>query len=210
MAADEILAVLKDDTLQGANKKKACEGLLNTMQEERMAELVQIGNKITDFYIEDQAGAAGEGIDENLGVSVVFDEEEEEEEDGDVDELRDEDDDEDEGIGDEDIKKSAIGLKDDDEDMPEENQKADYIDPLTLDAYWLQRQMKDKCGVGDDNDAVKMAAEVLAMLQESDEREMENRLVILLDYDKFDFIKQLLANRHAIVYCTQLGQAQTE
>jgi len=81
----------------------------------------------------------------------------------------------DDGIGDEDIKKSAIGLKDDDEDMPEENQNADYIDPLTLDAYWLQRQMKEKCGVEDDNDAVKMAAEVLGMLQESDEREMENR-----------------------------------
>ena len=209
-AADEILAVLKDDTLQGPHKKKACEGLLNTMQEERMAELVQIGNRITDFYIEEDTGAAGEAMDENLGVSVVFDEEEEEEEDGDVDELRDEDEDDEDGIGDEDIKKSAIGLKDDDEDMPEENQNADYLDPLNLDAYWLQRQMKEKCGVEDDNDAVKMAAEVLTMLQESDEREMENRLVILLDYDKFDFIKQLLANRFAVVYCTQLGQAQTD
>lgn len=209
-AADEILAVLKDDTLQGPAKQKACEALLNAITTEKMAELVQIGNRITDFYIEEETGAAGEAMDENLGVSVVFDEEEEEEEDGDVDELRDEDDDEDDGIGDEDIKKSAIGLKDDDEDMPEENQNADYIDPLNLDAYWLQRQMKEKCGVDDDNDAVKMAAEVLVMLQESDEREMENRLVILLDYDKFDFIKQLLANRHAVVYCTQLGQAQTD
>ena len=54
-AADEILAVLKDDTLQGPAKKKACEGLISTMQEERMA------------------------MDENLGVSVVFDEDEEEE-----------------------------------------------------------------------------------------------------------------------------------
>ena len=78
-AADEILAVLKDDTLQGPAKKKACEGLISTMQEERMAELVQIGNKITDFYIEDDSGAAGEAMDENLGVSVVFDEDEEEE-----------------------------------------------------------------------------------------------------------------------------------
>ena len=93
-AADEILAVLKDDTLQGPAKQKACEALLNAMTTERMHELVQIGNRITDFYIEDDSGAAGEAMDENLGVSVVFDEEEEEEEDGDVDELRDEDDDE--------------------------------------------------------------------------------------------------------------------
>ena len=211
-AADEILAVLKDDTLQGPNKKKACEGLLNAIGDDSMAQLTQIGNKITDFYIEDDTDDkdnARTGIDENLGVSVVFDEEDEEEDD-DVDELRDEDEDEDEGIGDEEIKKTIIGLKDDDDDMPEEKQNDNYIDPLDLDAYWLQRQMKEKCGVEDNNDAVKMATEVLGMLQEADEREIENRLVILLDYDKFDFIKQLLANRHAVVFCTQLGQAQTD
>ena len=50
-AADEILAVLKDDTLQGPNKKKACEGLLNAIGDDSMAQLTQIGNKITDFYI---------------------------------------------------------------------------------------------------------------------------------------------------------------
>ena len=41
-------------------------------------------------------------------------------------------------------------------------------------------------------------------------RQVENRLVVLLDYDKFEFIKLLLANRHTVVYCTLLGQAQDE
>jgi hypothetical protein len=50
--------------------------------------------------------------------------------------------------------------------------------------------------------------QVLEMMQSEDEREIENRLVILLDYEKFDFIKVLLANRFAVVYCTLLGQAQ--
>ncbi|EKX54104.1 hypothetical protein GUITHDRAFT_160810 [Guillardia theta CCMP2712] len=145
-AADEVLAVLKDDSLQGPNKKKACESLLNSMTDERFSELFQIGSRITDFYLDDE----------------------------------------------------------------EENQKDDYIDPLSLDAYWLQRQMKEKCGIDDDNDAVKMAKEVLSIMQEADEREIENRLVILLDYDKFDFIKMLLANRHTVVFCTLLGQAQDE
>eukprot|EP00286_Rhodomonas_abbreviata_P019844 CAMPEP_0181311614 /NCGR_PEP_ID=MMETSP1101-20121128/13236_1 /TAXON_ID=46948 /ORGANISM="Rhodomonas abbreviata, Strain Caron Lab Isolate" /LENGTH=398 /DNA_ID=CAMNT_0023418367 /DNA_START=155 /DNA_END=1348 /DNA_ORIENTATION=- len=208
-AADEILAVLKDETLQGPAKQKACEQLLNSMSQDKFTELMQIGIRITDFYLEDAEGAAGEAMDENLGVSVVFDEEDEEE-DEDVDELRDEDEDEDDGVGDEELQRTVIGLRDEDEDMPDEQQNDDYIDPLSMDAYWLQRQMKEKCGVDDDNDAVKMAAEVLSIMQDADEREVENRLVILLDYDKFDFIKQLLANRTTIVYCTLLGQAQGE
>mmetsp|Transcript_28044 Transcript_28044/g.66662 ORF Transcript_28044/g.66662 Transcript_28044/m.66662 type:complete len:2150 (+) Transcript_28044:160-6609(+) len=208
-AADEILAVLKDESLQGPAKQKACEALLNSMTNEKFTELMQIGTRITDFYLEDQEGAAGEAMDENLGVSVVFDEEDEAE-DEDEDELRDEDEDEEDGVGDEELQRTVIGLRDEDEDMPEEQQKDDYIDPLSLDAYWLQRQMKEKCGVEDDNDAVKMAKEVLNIMQETDEREIENRLVILLDYDKFDFIKLLLANRTTVVYCTLLGQAQDE
>lgn len=45
-------------------------------------------------------------MDENLGVSVVFDEDEEEEE-GDADELRDEDEDEDDGVDDEEIRRTV-------------------------------------------------------------------------------------------------------
>mmetsp|Transcript_62196 Transcript_62196/g.148187 ORF Transcript_62196/g.148187 Transcript_62196/m.148187 type:complete len:2144 (+) Transcript_62196:214-6645(+) len=207
-AADEILAVIKDDALQGPAKQKAAEELLSAMTHERFAELMQIGARITDFYLEEE-GAEGTAMDENLGVSVVFDEDEEEEE-GDADELRDEDEDEDDGVDDEEIRRTVIGLKDDDDEMPDEGGRDDQLDPLSLDAYWLQRQMKEKCGIDDDNDAVKMAAEVMEIMQSEDEREIENRLVILLDYEKFDFIKLLLANRFAIVYCTLLGQAQDE
>jgi phosphoglucosamine mutase len=55
----------------------------------------------------------------------------------------------------------AIGLKEDDEDMMEENHNADYIDPLNLDAYWLQRQMKEKCGVDDVDDVAQLAVAIL-------------------------------------------------
>lgn len=40
--------------------------------------------------------------------------------------------------------------------------------------------------------------------------ECENKLVMLLGYDKFDLIKLLLNNRYKIYYCTRLGQAQSE
>ena len=210
-AADEVLAVLKNDTLQGHAKQKQCELLLSSMSTDKFAELVQIGTRITDYSSQETEGAAGEAMDENLGVSVVFDEDENSDED-DLDELRDDaDDDEDEeGVDDKDVERTVIGLRETADDLGEAEEDADYIDPLSIDAYWLQRNIKDRCTLTDDNDAVKMATEVLAILGHADERDVENRLVVLLDYDKFDFIKTLLKNRHSIVFCTRLGQAQNE
>ena len=209
-AADEVLAVLKNDTLQGHAKQKQCELLLSSMSTDKFAELVQIGTRITDYSSQETEGAAGEAMDENLGVSVVFDEDENSDED-DLDELRDDaEDDDEEGVDDKDVERTVIGLREAADDLGETEEDADYIDPLSIDAYWLQRNIKDRCTMQDDNDAVKMAAEVLAILGHADERDVENRLVVLLDYDKFDFIKTLLKNRHAIVFCTRLGQAQNE
>lgn len=48
------------------------------------------------------------------------------------------------------------------------------------------------------------------MLATRDELECESRLVVLLDVDKFDFIKRLLRNRGKVLYCTRLKQAQTD
>jgi pre-mRNA-splicing helicase BRR2 len=40
-------------------------------------------------------------------------------------------------------------------------------------------------------------------MEGSDVRATENKLVLLLDYDKFEFIKVLLKNRAKIVWCTR-------
>jgi N-terminal helicase PWI domain len=58
--------------------------------------------------------------------------------------------------------------------------------------------------------AQSMAEKVLSILQSSDSRYIENELVPLLDYERFDFIKQLVRNRKKITYCTRLAKAQTE
>ncbi len=62
----------------------------------------------------------------------------------------------------------------------------------------------------DPNEAQSLSEKVLRVLQGSDTRYTENELVMMLDYEKFDFIKLLLKNRKKIVYCTKLGKAQTE
>lgn len=52
--------------------------------------------------------------------------------------------------------------------------------------------------------------QVLRTLTEPDERDCENQLVLLLDYDKFELIKHLLRHRWKIAVCTRLAQAQSE
>ena len=77
-----------------------------------------------------------------------------------------------------------------------------------IDAYWLQRA----CGryFNDPVVAQKVAADVLETLTEAEERDCENRLVILLDYDKFELIRLLLKHRYKIACCTRLAQAQSD
>jgi len=42
------------------------------------------------------------------------------------------------------------------------------------------------------------------------DREVENALVVKLDYDKFDLIKELLRNRLKVVWCIRLDRAENE
>jgi pre-mRNA-splicing helicase BRR2 len=85
---------------------------------------------------------------------------------------------------------------------------ADELPVSAIDAYWLQRE----CGryFGDPLVAQKVAADVLETLTEAEERDCENRLVILLDYDKFELIRLLLKHRYKIACCTRLAQAQSD
>lgn len=54
-AADEVLAVLKNDRMKEKEKKKDVEGLLGPTPDERFALLVNLGRKITDWGQEDRA-----------------------------------------------------------------------------------------------------------------------------------------------------------
>ena len=48
-AADEVLAVLKNDRMKDKERKKEVEGLLGSLADERFALLVNLGKKITDW-----------------------------------------------------------------------------------------------------------------------------------------------------------------
>jgi pre-mRNA-splicing helicase BRR2 len=208
-AADEVLACLKNDGLTDPERKREVEKLVSSVTPEVFTRMVAAGKKITDYSLEE--GAGNEKLDDELGVAVVFDEDDEAEDDrrqdDDVGDVVDEEVSDDEVEAGLDAKAGRQLERGGDEDG-DEGGDGDDLPIASIDAYWLQRE----CGryYNDPLVAQKMAEDVLATLTEAEERDCENRLVILLDYDKFDFIKLLLKHRWRISCCTKLAQAQSE
>lgn len=96
-AADEVLAVLKNDRLKEKEKKRETEQLLGNLAEERFALLVNLGKKITDFGSDEKSTAGEENIDETYGINVQFEESSEEDDEDVYGEVRENEDEADEG-----------------------------------------------------------------------------------------------------------------
>eukprot|EP00002_Diphylleia_rotans_P023954 TRINITY_DN471_c0_g2_i6.p1 TRINITY_DN471_c0_g2~~TRINITY_DN471_c0_g2_i6.p1 ORF type:complete len:1922 (+),score=509.87 TRINITY_DN471_c0_g2_i6:33-5798(+) len=207
-AADEVLQVLKNDKLKDPERHKEIGKLLNGISSDQFADLVSLGKGINDFSMDDSqaAPATGDKIDSEIAVAVVFDEEEEdalEELQEDSDGAADDEEGEDTNLTDfllQTTKNPMEEAEDDDRD--------DILDPRLVDAFWLQRSLSKY--YPDADQSQRMARDVLQVLQDEDVREMENKLVRLLDFDKFELVKKLMTNRLIVVYCTRLGQAQSE
>lgn len=95
-AADEILAVLKNDRLKDRERKRDVDSLLGEVTDERFALLVNLGKKITDFGSDavnalTAATNNDEQIDETYGINVQFEESEEESDNDMYGEIRDDD-----------------------------------------------------------------------------------------------------------------------
>nr|XP_022917935.1 putative U5 small nuclear ribonucleoprotein 200 kDa helicase isoform X2 [Onthophagus taurus] len=205
-AADEVLAVLKNDRLKEKEKKKETEMLIGGLAEERFALLVNLGKKITDFGGDETkiSNPTDENMDETYGINVQFEESEEEDDEDMYGEVREEMDDEE---GEEAKESGAIHA----ENLGgvEEMKKEKTLHPLDIDAYWLQRRLSK---IYDDAMVSQAkAAEVLNVLSASgDDRECENQLVLLLGYECFDFIRILKRQRQMILYCTLLAKSQSD
>jgi pre-mRNA-splicing helicase BRR2 len=80
-----------------------------------------------------------------------------------------------------------------------------------IDAYWLQRKISLAYEQQiDPQQCQKLAEEVLKILAEGDDREVETKLLVHLQFDKFSLIKFLLRNRLKIVWCTRLARAKDQ
>uniref|UniRef100_A0A672JNL1 Helicase ATP-binding domain-containing protein n=1 Tax=Salarias fasciatus TaxID=181472 RepID=A0A672JNL1_SALFA len=206
-AADEVLAVLKNDKMRDKERRREVEQLLGPADDTRYHVLVNLGKKITDYGGDKDLQNMDDNIDETYGVNVQFESDEEEGDEDQFGEVRDEHSDEDsEGEeADHGCTLSAnLGATSDVMTVKKKD-----LHPRDIDAFWLQRQLSRFY-----DDAIvsqKKADEVLEILKTaSDDRECENQLVLLLGFNTFDFIKILRQHRRMIQYCTMLASAQSE
>jgi len=220
-AADEVLAAIKTEGVLDSERKKDVEEVLGSISDEYFAELFRLAKQITDFGADvedeeqDETVRTKEGLDDAAGVAVVFDEDDEDEQGGDyIGEIGDDDDDDDDdegGAANDDRDDRGIHVADlqDEEDEEEEEKEDKYnVDIQKIDAHWLQRELGKI--FQDPNKCIATEKEILSILPIKDLQQCENRLVQVLQYENFEFTKLLLKNRLKILYCTRLGQAQTE
>jgi pre-mRNA-splicing helicase BRR2 len=221
-AAEEVLEVLKDDHSNDPDRKIGVERLMGATSSEKFAQFVAVGKLITDFAAGGggggEEGVPGDTLDDDIGVAVEFEEEDEEEEaDNEVDEVleaSDVDDEDDDGQGGGEEAAEGRGVQGMDVDAGEEDVSDGAVKAADIDAYWLQREIAGAFGYTDAeaSESRKLADDVLEALaaEGDDERACENRLVLLLDYDKFDLIKKLLKSRLRVVWCTRLARTQDD
>ena len=214
-AADEILAVLKNETIKNPDKKKEIERLLNQIPNNIFDQLVSIGRLITDY--QDGGDAAGptaangdDALDDDVGVAVEFEENEDEDEESDLDMVQEDEEDDDDVMEQHGSGAMQMGGGIDDDDMQEANEGM-TLNVQDIDAYWLQRKISQAYEQQiDPQQCQKLAEEVLKILAEGDDREVETKLLVHLQFDKFSLIKFLLRNRLKIVWCTRLARAEDQ
>lgn len=204
-AANEILEVLKDDTLSESKKLSEITKVTSkTFSPTDFHRIIQAALRISDYNSSSGISAANQDetpVDEEM--AVVF------EEDEDIEDLEDDNDEELEGDEtidvDLDPRRQLKGKQEKNTASLDSNENIQVHD---IDAYWLQRQLSKY--YSDANISSKIAEESLQLLGIADERLCENKLVTLLDFDKFELIKILVKNRKKLYYCIRLKQAQTD
>ncbi|KAJ6970752.1 hypothetical protein NC653_035127 [Populus alba x Populus x berolinensis] len=215
-AADEILAVLKNESVRTQDKRKEIEKLLNPIPNNMFEQVVSIGRLITDY--QDAGDGAGgtvangdDALDDGVGVAVEFDEDnEDEEEDSDLDMVPEEEEEEDDVVEPGGSGAMQMGGGIDDDETGEANEGLN-LNVQDIDAYWLQRKISLAYEQQiDPQQCQKLAEEVLKILAEGDDREVETKLLVHLQFDKFSLIKFLLRNRLKIVWCTRLARAKDQ
>ena len=93
-----------------------------------------------------------------------------------------------------------------DSDAEEEESK---INPADIDEHYIQRMLLPH--YSNDSDVTKkISDDVLNFLEEGDERETENKLVVLLGFDKFNVVKKIMKNRWRIVFCIKLRRVESD
>ncbi|CAB57421.1 U5 snRNP complex ATPase subunit Brr2 [Schizosaccharomyces pombe] len=215
-AADLIIELLKDSSLDEQGRKKQIEEVLSTeLPQDRFSQLVNLGNRLTDYTVEQEEELNEEGVNES-GVPVLFNEADEEEEA--VEAME-----EDEVAEDEDVVlETSISQEEEKKNIENPDTEVTFISadtkkvteiptvhPREIDAFWLQREIAKYFA-----DAVvcqeKTNQAFEALSADYDLGELENELMSIFDYEHFYLVQLLTKNRWTIVSCTMLKRAATD
>jgi len=148
-------------------------------------------------------------MDEENGVAVVFDSSDSDSDnsDSDLSKVRDSDSDSDSNSSTSNnlnkVKSSSNNHNDSDSD--DDAAAHTILNPNDIDAQFIQRGLSKF--YTDHTQSQNLANSVLSLLALPDAREAENKLVVLLGFDKFEYCKTLLANKQVIQFCVRLKLA---
>eukprot|EP00055_Hartaetosiga_balthica_P018407 m.134146 g.134146 ORF g.134146 m.134146 type:complete len:2176 (-) comp9519_c1_seq1:89-6616(-) len=216
-AADEVLEILKGDELKSNEKHKELSALLGQkITDKNFNRVSGLALKITDYQDQTDMDEEKDGEDEledgNAGVALIFDREEEEEdekagmegiaEDDDLNEVRDDFD-----RGEDDVEPQEAMTA----NLTAETTMVmtDGINPMDIDAHWIQRQLgKYSKDATETKELADKCFEILA--EAKDDRDCENRLIKVLQFDKFEFVKLLRKHRKLIYFCISRAHANSD
>ncbi len=221
-ALDDVLATLKTENMKDTDKIQEIEAIVSKITPEEYNKIYQLSKLLVDYGADIEENEKPQN-DYDMEVPVEFDNDDQESSNESYSEENPSDEDEEKDK--EEIKGKMIEVNEkednnEDENEDEENNLVKKNSELKeknknyrnaffekLDGYWLQREIRKYF---DDSQVLKLQHDILQILQIQDKRECENKLVLLLNQERFDFIKTLLENRFEVFYMTRLGQAQNE
>ena len=199
-AADEVLAILKNEKQKDSEKKTSIEIITGSkISDETLNKLVLMSKQFVDFTIESKKQNVDDDANRMIDVAVNIDEKEASEV---SDEVQDEEKEKEEVMNEgEGIKKITTG-----EEKMEEGEEGQVVDPSLLDGFWLQRELAKYFP---EQQIIDLEKSILSALSESNTARCQNQLIEILNYEKNELIKKLLKDQYKIYYVTCYARAET-
>jgi pre-mRNA-splicing helicase BRR2 len=211
-ACNSIIEILKSEEKDFDKKTQIQQVLLQDLLQDQFSILINLGKQITDY--DPQQQPLDDQMD-NDGVAVVFDDDESGDEEFEINDNVIEEDGEEADMNT--LLRQGAVKEEVDEEMIDEftttlaaaapNSKSDSkVNPKKIDAFWHQRLISIHYPEVQMAQA-KASAAMDILCSDASFRDVENDLMALFDYEKFDLVKVLTVNRDALVWCTRLSKA---
>eukprot|EP01022_Parablepharisma_sp_SALTPOND_P017480 TRINITY_DN2801_c4_g1_i1.p1 TRINITY_DN2801_c4_g1~~TRINITY_DN2801_c4_g1_i1.p1 ORF type:complete len:2164 (+),score=294.83 TRINITY_DN2801_c4_g1_i1:1425-7916(+) len=200
-AADQVLAILKTESLRDVDKKKEVETLLmDKVPDEEFNRLLVMSKQFIDFMVDEERDMRAAEQEQLMDIAVNIEEREPEE----MSEKE-------VAVEEEEAKEGpeamvTVGTKEAERGWERARAEEDAEIKDLLTGYWLQEELLKYFS---EPETLKVEKAVLTALGDPNARACESQLLEILNYEKYDLVKKLLEHRYKIYYLTLLGKAQS-